>query len=122
MEKALECDIFNNISKIAKTKALKNFFRYITTPLIENFTLFFKETYQEGMKRKDFIDKGRKITKMSFDKIEEKIKEYNDSQKSEKEKKPNNSSAAPIKNSNNKNNIKKIKGLWDEEEDDIIGK
>ena len=121
LENALECDIFNNISKIAQTTALKNFFSYITTPLIENFTLFFKEAYQEGMKRKEFIEKGKAITKISFDKIEEKIKEYNDSKKKEKEEKSDNDSASPIKNDNDKKNIEEIKGLWDEEENDEIG-
>ena len=121
MEKALECDIFNNISKIAQTTALKNFFRYITTPLIENFTFFFKETYQEGMKRKEFIEKGKKITKISFDKIEEKIKEYNESQKKEIEQKQDNDSAAPTKNNDVKKDIEEIKGIWDEEENDKIG-
>jgi flagellar biosynthesis GTPase FlhF len=121
MENALECDIFNNISKIAKTTALKNFFRYITTPLIENFSLFFKEVYQEGMKRKEFIEKGKKITKTSFDKIEEKIKEYNDSKKKEKEENSNSESAAPTKNDNDTKNSEEIKDLWNEEDCDEVG-
>jgi len=122
MESSLKCDIFDNISKKAQATALKNFFRYITTPLVENFTLFFKDTYQEGMKREEFTKKGKNITKISFDKIEEKIKEYNDSQKKENEQKKINESAAPTKDDNvNKEfeNKKKIKDLWDQEDNEV---
>lgn len=73
------------------------------------------------MKRKEFIEKGKKITKISFDKIKEKIKEYNESQKKEIEQKQDNDSAAPTKKNDVKKDIEEIKGIWDEEEDDKIG-
>ena len=123
LEDSLECDIFNNISKIAQKAAIINFFRYITTPLVENFTLFFKEAYKEGMKRKEFIENGNKIVKISFDKIEEKIKEYNDSKKKEQMQESNNESAAPTKNNDKKDTevTEKIKCLFDEEDNNEIG-
>ena len=75
------------------------------------------------MKRKEFIENGNKIVKISFDKIEEKIKEYNDSKKKKQMQESNNESAAPTKNNDKKDTeiTEKIKCLFDEEDNNEIG-
>ena len=78
--------INENISTNIELYALKNAFSFIITPLIEKFGEFFYKIYLQIIeKRKEFKEKAYEITKVSFDLIEHKIKEYNDLQKEKKE-------------------------------------
>ena len=79
-----------NISEIAEITAFKNFIRNITSPLIEQFSKEFEKLYKIAMEQKRFKDKALKILEISFDKIEQKIKQYNENEKKKKlETKPN---------------------------------
>ena len=118
--------INENISKIVELAALKNCISFISNPLIEQFENFFSQLYVEGMNLEEFKETSNEAVKLSFDKIEEKIKEYNqliNKQKEEKEKESNkkeNKSEEPapiysnqIKEERNiKNNISNIIGKY----------
>ena len=81
--------ISDKISKRAELCALKNSFSFITTPLIEKFAEFFSKSYLDiGIKSEEFKKNAKEITKISFEAIEEKIKEYNESKKKESEPAP----------------------------------
>ena len=56
---------------------IKNAYRFIASPLIENFKDFFFNSYLKSLNNKDFINEAKKLTSASFEKIEEKIKSYN---------------------------------------------
>ena len=56
---------------------LKNSYRFIASPIINVFKDFFYNIYIKGLNNKDFINEAKKLTGASFDKIEEKIKSYN---------------------------------------------
>ena len=74
-----------NISEIAEITAFKNFIRNITSPLVEQFSKEFEKLYKIAMVQKGFKDKALKILEISFDKIEQKIKQYNENEKKKKQ-------------------------------------
>ena len=81
----LKNEIKNGIYNIAKLAMLKNSFNFISEPLIERFGNYFIELYNSGIKHKKFISYARDIIKIDFEKIEQKIKEYNESMKNKNE-------------------------------------
>ena len=102
MDKILQNELKEKLLKTAELAALKNSFIFIIEPLIEKIGEYFIEIYRQGMKQKKFIDYTRDSVKVSFDEIEDKIKEYNEfiKEKEEEEKEKNNDDAAPLKNEN----------------------
>ena len=56
---------------------IKNAYAFIASPLIEKFKDFFYNIYLKSLENKDFIKEAKNLTGASFDKIEEKIKSYN---------------------------------------------
>jgi hypothetical protein len=78
LEIILKDYIYQNISNKIKIAAIKNSIRYITVPLIEQFGKYFKALYLKGMTQPEFEKKANEIIKIAFQKIEEKIKEYNE--------------------------------------------
>ena len=102
MDKILQNELKEKLLKTAELAALKNSFIFIIEPLIEKIGEYFIEIYRQLMKQKKFIDYTRDSVKVSFDEIEDKIKEYNEfiKEKEEEEKEKNNDDAAPLKNEN----------------------
>ena len=78
LEKILQKELKEKLIKTAELAALKNSFIFIIEPLIEKIGEYFIEIYRQGMKKQKFIDYTRDSVKVSFDEIEEKIKEYNE--------------------------------------------
>jgi GTPase SAR1 family protein len=69
--------IYKNVGKKMELSCIKNSYRFIASPLIEKFRDFFYNIYLKGLNNKDFIKEAKNLTGASFDKIEEKIKSYN---------------------------------------------
>ena len=122
MEKILQKELKEKLIKTAELAALKNSFIFIIEPLIEKIGEYFIEIYRQGMKKQKFIDYTRDSVKVSFDEIEEKIKEYNelikeneDEKEDEKEK---DNEAAPLKNENDAHNVETdVNEMFDDEDD-----
>lgn len=122
MEKILQKELKEKLIKTAELAALKNSFIFIIEPLIEKIGEYFIEIYRQGMKKQKFIDYTRDSVKVSFDEIEEKIKEYNelikeneDEKEDEKEK---DNEAAPLKNENDAHNVENdVNEMFDDEDD-----
>ena len=122
MEKILQKELKEKLIKTAEWAALKNSFIFIIEPLIEKIGEYFIEIYRQGMKKQKFIDYTRDSVKVSFDEIEEKIKEYNelikeneDEKEDEKEK---DNEAAPLKNENDAHNVENdVNEMFDDEDD-----
>ena len=76
----LEIQLKNAIKESVYQKfelfAIKNSFNFITNKLIDEFGKFFFNSYIEGMEHKEFKDTAKSLIRVSFDKINEKIKEY----------------------------------------------
>ena len=85
LENSLKNYLYEKISNKIELNILKNSFRFIITPLIKNFGMFFEKSYAGGMERDEFITYSKNIIKVSFEKIEQKIKEYNELQNKKKE-------------------------------------
>ena len=86
----LKKDFKDKLDKPAQLAALKTAFIFIVEPLISKIGEYFTELYKQGMKKKSFMEKAIEAVKISFDNIEKKIKQYNES--------------LNIKNNNNENN------------------
>ena len=97
MEPILKNQLSEKLKKTAELAALKNSFIFIIEPLIEKIGEYFIEIYKQGIKQQKFIDYTRDSVKVSFDEIEEKIKEYNELIKKNEEEK--NNDAAPLDDS-----------------------
>lgn len=97
MEPILKNQLSEKLKKTAELAALKNSFIFIIEPLIEKIGEYFIEIYKQGIKQQKFIDYTRDSVKVSFDEIEEKIKEYNELIKKNEEDK--NNDAAPLDDS-----------------------
>ena len=65
------------LGNIAKKVAFKNFLRNFTA-FIEKFATEFDKLYKKIIESDIFKEKGKQMIKLSFDKIEEKIKNYNE--------------------------------------------
>ena len=85
LEKEIKEFIDMNISETAEIIAFKNFIRNITSPLVEQFAIEFEKLYKKVMEQKKFKDKALKILENSFDKIEQKIKQYNEEENKKKQ-------------------------------------
>ena len=88
MESSLHNYIYGKISKTIELNVLKNSFKFIITPLIEKFAIFFEKSYislMESKKDNDFTTYAKEITKVSFESLEQKIKEYNELNNKKKE-------------------------------------
>ena len=79
-------DIQKKLEKTSRLAALKNSFIFIIEPLINKIGEYFLELYKKGIGQKKFTEFSRDSVKASFEEIEKKIKEYNESLK-EKENK-----------------------------------
>lgn len=77
LKKILKDFLYKNLAKKMELSCVKNAYRFIASPLIEQFKDFFYNAYLKGLNNKDFISEAKKLTGASFDKIEEKIKSYN---------------------------------------------
>ena len=89
MENSLQNYIYKKISKTIELTVLKNSFRFIITPLIEKFAFFFEKSYihlMESKKDNEFSTYVKEITKVSFESLDKKIKEYNKLNKTKNEK------------------------------------
>ena len=78
-------EIQEKLDKPSRLAALKNSLIFIIEPFINKIGEYFLELYKQGIEQKKFIDFSRDSIKASFEEIEKKIKEYNESLK-EKEK------------------------------------
>lgn len=87
LELILRNELKEKLNKKVELAALKNSFQFIVEPLIEKIGGYFTELYKQGMNQKKFIEYATDIIKVSFDEIENKIKEYNEGLKEKKEKK-----------------------------------
>ena len=85
LEKSLKDYIYIKISKTIEISLLKNSFRFIVAPLIQQFGQYFEKSYLFGMGHDEFKNYCQEMSKVSFEKIEQKIKEYNELKKKEKE-------------------------------------
>ena len=95
-------EIQEKLDKPSRLAALKNSFIFIIEPFINKIGEYFLELYKKGIEQKKFIDFSRDSIKASFEEIEKKIKEYNESLKEkekdkEKEKEKDISGDAPPK-------------------------
>jgi len=77
LKKILKDFLYKNLAKKMELNCIKNAYRFIASPLIENFKDFFYNSYLKSLNNKDFINEAKKLTSASFEKIEEKIKSYN---------------------------------------------
>ena len=84
LKKLLRKFIYENVGKKMELYCIKNSYSFIASPLIEKFKDFFYNIYLKGLNNKDFINEAKNLTGGSFDKIEEKIKFYNQKSKSTK--------------------------------------
>ena len=65
---------------------MKNSFNYIITPFIEKLNRYFIDSYKYAIKQDpEFIKKATEAATVSFDKISDKINEYNEKIKNRKE-------------------------------------
>lgn len=116
-ERILENELKEKLMKTAELAALKNSFILIIEPLIEKIGEYFIEIYKQGIKQPKFIDYARDSVKVSFDEIEEKIKEYNELIKKnddgKEDEKGINNAPAPTKNSNVMESD--VKDMWDDD-------
>jgi len=78
LEKSVQNYLYEKISKIFELIILKNSFMFIVTPLIQQFRELFEKSYLSLMNHEDFKNSTNEIIKISYDKIEIKIKEYNE--------------------------------------------
>ena len=77
----LKKEILQKLDKTSRLAALKNSFIFIIGPLINKIGEYFLELYKQGLGQKKFIEFSRESVKASFEEIEKKIKEYNESLK-----------------------------------------
>lgn len=85
IEKNVGLFINMNISKFAETIAIQNYIRNMIGPLVEQFALQFKKLYYDTMKMDLFKNEIVDMIHISFDKIEQKIKKYNENEKKKKQ-------------------------------------
>ena len=85
LEKIIKKYLHDNLANMAKLANLKNSFSYISTPIIFEFGEYFKNSYAKGMTRPEFIENAKNVIKVPFNKIENKIKEYNEMMKKKAE-------------------------------------
>ena len=85
LEKIIKKYLHDNLANMAKLANLKNSFSYISTPIIFEFGEYFKNSYAKGMTRPEFIESAKNVIKVPFNKIENKIKEYNEMMKKKAE-------------------------------------
>ena len=79
----IKCRIYNSVKKIA----FKNLFLNAITPIVEQSKILFESLCKEAILKDNLKDEGKKMVRISFDKIEEKIKRYNNKLKNDKIKK-----------------------------------
>ena len=84
-ETIIKKELNDRLNKKAKLAALKNSFKFIIEPLIEKIGDYFIELYRQGMNRKKFTEFVTDCIKSSFDEIEKKIKDFNESLKKRKD-------------------------------------
>ena len=112
----LKDELKEKFSKIAEIAALKNSFISIIEPLIEKIGEYFIELYKQGMGQEKFINFARNSIKVSFDEIEEKIKEFNEKLK-EREKHEVENDIAPPPNIQSLTPLEKdVSSLFDDKE------
>ena len=89
IENSLQNYIYEKISKTIELTVLKNSLRFIITPLIAKFGIFFEKSYislMESKNENEFSNYVKEITKVSFESLEKKIKEYNELNNTKNEK------------------------------------
>ena len=118
MEPILQNELKEKLMKTAELTALKNSFVFIIEPLIDKIGEYFIEIYKQGMKQQKFIEYIRDSVKVSFDEIEEKIKEYNEIIKQKEDEKQDNNDPAPLKKENDPNHSAvetDVNDMWDDQ-------
>jgi predicted GTPase len=103
-------ELLHKLDKPFQLAVLKNSFIFIIEPLINKIGDYFLELYKQGINQKKFTEFSRESVKASFEEIEKKIKEYNESLKrkdiknKETEIDTNKNDPAPIQTNNSTNN------------------
>ena len=94
----LKQEIQEKLEKASRLAALKNSFIFIIEALINKIGEYFLELYKQGICQKKFTEFSRDSIKTSFEEIEIKIKEYNESLKEKENKDKGNdiNEAAPL--------------------------
>ena len=113
LNKILKDFIYKHVAKKMELSCIKNAYAFIASPLIEKFKDFFYNIYLKSLENKDFIKEAKNLTGASFDKIEEKIKSYN--QKSSTTSEP--PAKTPLDNES-KNNSKSTYEMLNELDDE----
>ena len=85
LQTILKSNIHDEFSQNIKIALFKNAFNYIITPFIEQLNSYFIDSYKFAMKEPEFVNKATEAAKISFDKIVDKINEYNENIKNKKE-------------------------------------
>lgn len=114
----LETFINLNILNKVKTAAFKNFFESITIPIVKQFAIEYKNLYKKALTMDYLKNEMRKIVKISFDEIEEKIKKY---YQEKEEKKKNLNEGMSVENTKEKNENKNQQiGLTNDDYNDMF--
>ena len=114
----LETFINLNILNKVKTAAFKNFFESITIPIVKQFAIEYKNLYKKALTMDYLKNEMRKIVKISFDEIEEKIKKYYQ-EKEEKKKTLNEDMSVENTKEKNENKNQQI-GLTNDDYNDMF--
>ena len=76
LENIIKKEIKEKLYEKAKSAALKNSFLFISEQFIQKLGEYFDEFYKKGMTHPKFRENANNYIKIPFDKIEQKIKEY----------------------------------------------
>ena len=86
LQKVLKKYIFDEFSNNIKIALLKNSFNYIITPFIEQLNSYFIDSYKYATKQDpEYFKIATETANVSFDKISDKINNYNENIKNRKE-------------------------------------
>lgn len=84
LESIIKDKINEKLCNKAKLTSFKNSSQYLISPIIKILEVYFNKFYENGIQKEDIKENINKIIKAPFDKIEKKIKEYEEKKKMEK--------------------------------------
>ena len=85
LENIIKKNIYEKLYQEAKSAALNNYFIFLSEKIIQKLGEFFDEFYKKGMSHPKFRESANTFIKIPFDKIEQKIKEYEKNKKEQNE-------------------------------------